>query len=293
MKNIKSFILPIIITAFLFSCSNDDIVTNNDTFTNNDNDSGDPAAAAEGNYFPSSTANYWKYNVSTLDNTTNDNIASQDSLYVVTETPPTLMLDVNDGLPANGPIIGLLSSGTLTKSNITLSLDGILELPAQLSDLVDFDIALNNFVLYNTEANINTQLASNTNTLTQDFNGFPLTIAYQLTSTALGFSESLMLNGTTYSNVVTSKLSLNLSVSTTINIAGIDFPLAILEPNDVLVSTNYYVEGIGLVRANSGTSYQISAAAITALENFGVVLPIPPSGSTTIDQIIDVFSVME
>lgn len=284
MKKFKLFILPIITLVFLVSCSSDETLSDN-------TDPGDPAV--EGNYFPSATGNYWKYDVSTTDNITNDNITSQDSLYVISQTITTLMLDVNNGLPANGPIIGLLSSGTLTKSNTTLSIDGVLEIPADISDLIDFDIALSNFVLYNTEASNNTQLAYNENTITQDFNGFPLTITYQLTSTALGFSDSLSLNGITYSNVVSSKIKLNLSVSTVINVAGINFPLTILAPQDLLVSTNYYTNGIGLVQADSSTNYQISATAITALETAGITLPIPASGSTTIDQVIGDYSVTE
>lgn len=271
--------------VFLVSCSKE--TTTNDVDTN----SGDPVVA--GNYFPSTTENYWKYNVSTTDNNTSENTISQDSLYVIIETEPTFILDANESLPANGPVIGLLSSGTLTKSDTSLSLDGVLQLPSELTDFVDFEIALDNFVLYNTEADINTQLASNTNTVTQDYSGYPLTITYQLTSTALGFSESLALNGITYSNVITSKLSLNLGVSTTVALGGLNIPLAILEPNDVLISTNYYAEGIGLVQANSETSYQISAAAIDAFEAAGVTLPIPPSGSTTVDQIIEDYFVME
>jgi len=284
MKNLRNFILPIITLVFLISCSNDDVV-------NFDNDTEN--IAVEGDYFPSQIGNYWKYDVSTTNNLTSNNTVSQDSLYLISESASTLMLDVNNGLPANGPIIGLLSSGTLTKSDTTLSIDGVLELPEELSEFVDFDINLDNFVLYNTEANNNTQLASNSNSITENFDGYPLTINYELTSTAVSFSETLSLNGNVYSNVIISKLALNLEVTTTINVSGIDLPLAILEPNDVLISTNYYVEGIGLVQADSNTSYQISDSAITALNAAGVTIPIPTSGSTTIDQVIDNYFVAE
>ncbi|MDG1715474.1 hypothetical protein [Lacinutrix sp.] len=287
MKNLKHIILPLIAMLFIVSCSED----NNDSNTNNNNNNG--GNIIEGNYFPSTVNNYWKYDVTSTDNTTNQNIVSLDSLYVVAETVTTAMLDVNDGLAANGPIIGLLASGTLTKSDTTLAVDGALELPAEITDLIDFDIALNNFILYNIEANNNTQLASNSNSITQDFNGFPLTIAYQLKSTALGHSENLNLNGTSFSNVVSSKMTLNLSVSTTITVAGISFPLSILNAQDILVSTNYYVEDIGLVQADSNTNYQISATAITALEAAGVNLPIPASGSTSVLQALADYSLAE
>jgi hypothetical protein len=285
MKNLKHIVLAFITMLFIVSCSED----NNENNTNNTTG----INTIEGNYFPSSLDNYWKYDVTSTDNTTNQNIVSLDSLYVINETATTAILDINDGLPANGPITGLLASGTLTKSDTTLAVDGALELPAEITDLIDFEIALNNFVLYNIEANNNTQLASNSNSITQDFNGFPLTIAYQLSSTALGYSENLELNGTLFSNVVSSKMTLNLSVSTTITVAGISFPLSILDAQDILVSTNYYVEDIGLVQADSNTNYQISATAITALEAAGVNLPIPASGSTSVLQTLADYSLAE
>lgn len=285
MKNLKHIVLAFITMLFIVSCSED----NNENNTNNTTG----INTIEGSYFPSSLDNYWKYDVTSTDNTTNQNIVSLDSLYVINETATTAILDINDGLPANGPITGLLASGTLTKSDTTLAVDGALELPAEITDLIDFEIALNNFVLYNIEANNNTQLASNSNSITQDFNGFPLTIAYQLSSTALGYSENLELNGTLFSNVVSSKMTLNLSVSTTITVAGISFPLSILDAQDILVSTNYYVEDIGLVQADSNTNYQISATAITALEAAGVNLPIPASGSTSVLQTLADYSLAE
>lgn len=286
MKRINYLILLFLALIITMSCSNDDD-TNSDT-TSDGEISNDSVS------FPSIINDYWKYDVPTINNDTNNTIVTQDSLYVTTQSASTFLLGVNNGLPANGPIIGLLSSGELTSSETTLSLDGTLEFPAEINDLIDFDIALTNFVLYDTEANSNTELASNSNTITQDFNGFPLTINYELTSTALGFDESLSLNGTLYSNVVSSKMVLNLSVSTVVEvIPGIPFTLNILDSQDILVSTNYYADAIGLVQANSNTSYQISATAITALEGFGITLPIPASGSTTINQIIVEYNVAE
>ena len=274
MKNIAYSIL-ILTIALATSCSSDD----------NINDTSNPGEfETNGNYFPSTPNDYWNYNVTNIDNTTNETIITQDSLYVVSNSQSTFMLDANNGIPANGPIIGLLSSGTLTNSNTTLVLDGALELPAEITDLIDFDIALNNFVLYNTEASINTVLASNTNTITQDFNGYPLTITYQLTSTALDFNENLSLNGVSYSDVVSSKLALNLSIATEINVFGFPIPLAILDPQDILVSTNYYAVGIGLVQANSNTSYQINPTAINTLAEAEITLPIPSSGSAIVNQ---------
>jgi hypothetical protein len=275
MKFSKHSILSIIALLFIFSCSEEEDST--DTTSNNNTET-------QGDYFPSAVGNNWKYDVTNTNNTTSDSFVNQDDLYVVTETATTLTLDVNDGLPANGPIIGLLSSGTLTKTPTTLSVNGTLDLPAQIADLIDIEITLSNFVLFNSDANNNAQLASNTNTIVQDFNGYPLTITYQLISTALAFDENLSLNGTTYAKVLSSKMVLNLSLSTTVTVAGIPLPLVILEPQDVLVSTNYYADGIGLVQANSNNDYQISATTIAALEGLGVTLPIPASASNTVLQ---------
>ena len=265
MKTKKIFYLFLITSLLITSCSSDD-------------DSNNPGEISQpGNYFPSSLNNYWIYDVMSTDNSINETTVSTDSLYVISETATTFTLDVNDNMMANGAMDSFLTNGILTPTENNLTLNGTLELPPEISDLVDFEINLSNVILYDTEATLGAELSSNSNTIEQDFNGIPISINYELTTNALGFSESMTLNGETYSNVISSDLKLNLSVIATIDVSGFPIDIAILESQDVLSITNYYVQSIGLVRSESESSYEIS----DAFQLTGIEIGVPVSGSTS------------
>lgn len=283
MKGYKKIILLSFLAVFALSCSDEGVQNPNNT----------NETATDGNYFPSTENDFWNYEVSNTDNTTSETITSNDSLYVVSETANTFMLDVNEGMPANGTMNGFLSSGSLTRTNTALILNGTLELPEEIASLFNFDITLNDFILFDASAVTNTELSANTNTISQDFNGLPITITYVLSTKALGNSENITLNDTLYNKVTASQLTLNISVSTIVSFGGFPITVAILDPQDILVSTNYFADTIGLVQATSQSNYQISDTAIAALEAAGQTLAIPTSGSSTNIQNLNTFFVTE
>lgn len=283
MKGYKKIILLSFLAVFALSCSDEGVQNPNNT----------NETATDGNYFPSTENDFWNYEVSNTDNTTSETITSNDSLYVVSETANTFMLDVNEGMPANGTMNGFLSSGSLTRTNTALILNGTLELPEEIASLFNFDITLNDFILFDASAVTNTELSANTNTISQDFNGLPITITYVLSTKALGNSENITLNDTLYNKVTASQLTLNISVSTIVSFGGFPITVAILDPQDILVSTNYFADTIGLVQATSQSNYQISDTAIAALEAAGQTLAIPTSGSSTNIQNLNIFFVAE
>lgn len=283
MKGYKKIILLSFLAVFALSCSGEGVQNPNNT----------NETATDGNYFPSTENDFWNYEVSNTDNTTSETITSNDSLYVVSETANTFMLDVNEGMPANGTMNGFLSSGSLTRTNTALILNGTLELPEEIASLFNFDITLNDFILFDASAGTNTELSANTNTISQDFNGLPIAITYVLSTKALGNSENITLNDTLYNKVTASQLTLNISVSTIVSFGGFPITVAILDPQDILVSTNYFADTIGLVQATSQSNYQISDTAIAALEAAGQTLAIPTSGSSTNIQNLNTFFVAE
>lgn len=283
MKGYKKIILLSFLAVFALSCSGEGVQNPGNT----------NETATDGNYFPSTENDFWNYEVSNTDNTTSETITSNDSLYVVSETANTFMLDVNEGMPANGTMNGFLSSGILTRTNTALILNGTLELPEEIASLFNFDITLNDFILFDASAGTNTELSANTNTISQDFNGLPITITYVLSTKALGNSENITLNDTLYNKVTASQLTLNISVSTIVSFGGFPITVAILDPQDILVSTNYFADTIGLVQATSQSNYQISDTAIAALEAAGQTLAIPTSGSSTNIQNLNTFFVAE
>lgn len=284
MTRNKKIIFLCISTALVISCSTEGVENSNNTTSE---------STVEGNYFPSVVNDFWNYEVSNTTNLDMETTLSTDSLYVVSQNTNTFMLEVNEGMPANGILCGILSSGNLTKSNTNLVLNGSLALPEEIASVFNFEITLNNLVLFDASAENNTLLSSTTNTISQDFNGLPVTITYLLSTKALGNFDNLSLNDTIYNTVTASQLTLNLSVSTTISFGGFPINITILEPQDILVSTNYFADTIGLVQASSEINYQISATAIAALEAAGQSLVIPDSGSSTNIENLMTFSVTE
>ena len=158
MKTKKIFYLFLITSLLITSCSSDD----------DSNNSGE--ISQPGNYFPSSLNNYWNFNVVNTDNDTNESTVSTDSLYVASETGTIFSLGVNDNMVANGTMDSFLTNGNLTPTENNLIFNGTLELPPEISNLVDFEINLSNVVLYDTEAALGAELSSNSNTIEQDFN---------------------------------------------------------------------------------------------------------------------------
>jgi len=230
------------------------------------------------------------YDVSNFNITTGENITSTDSLYIATETPNAFTFGVNDNMIANGTINSLLTSGSLTRTETTLSLDGDLALPQELADFIDFELMLNTIVLYDVQAGIGTELSTTTNTVTQMVGTFPVTITYTLTTTAQEFLESYTLLGQNYTNVATADLILTLEAATNIDVGGVSIPLPILNEQDVLVSTNFFAKDVGLIRAVTTTEYEIDPTAVSALEAAGVMLGVPTTSSSFNTQELTSFS---
>jgi len=104
---------------------------------------------------------------------------------------------------------------------------------------------------------------------------------------------SIIANGLVYNNIISSELVLNVSVSTTIDFAGFPITINLLEPQDAVVSTYHFANGIGMVKSISEINYQISDAAVTAIETAGQTLSIPTSGSFTSNENLNSFLIAD
>lgn len=276
----KTHFFSLLICLFLIvSCSDDD--------TNTDGPNGTGTPATNTNYFPTNLDSYWNYDVEINSTATTNPEFSTDQLTVASIDNSSFTLSANNGLPPNGTMSGILISGTLANTNSTLSLNGVLGLPAELADIIDFDITLNNAILYDTTAPNNSVLFTMSDQVTQDIQGIPLTLAYEVQSTGLNVYDTITLNGETYTNVVASEITLNLGAVATYDFNGFPISIDVLDPQDLLIVTSYYAENIGLVHAESQFDYEINATALAALANIGVNLTIPPTGSGTNVQVLN------
>ncbi|MDP3353995.1 MAG: hypothetical protein Q8S44_09665 [Flavobacteriaceae bacterium] len=261
MKKFK-IILALVASFYLTtSCSNDD----NNSVT--------------GDHFPSTVSNYWIYGVKSINNTTKTTVTSQDYLTVLSGNQINFNLGVNSGNLANGLMNSLLTIGSLNKTASALSIDGGLKIP-----IIGFDaltIPLSKAVLYDINAANNANLSTFSGTYTQDIQGFPLTFKYNLTFKKIQNLSSIKVNNITYSNVTATSIKLNMEISTTIKIQNINTTFPILKSKDILVTTSYYGDKVGLLSATSTIDFNLDATTLALLKQLNVTLTIPDSKSTT------------
>jgi hypothetical protein len=132
-----------------------------------------------------------------------------------------------------------------------------------LQDIFPLNIDLVNFVLLNSNATTNSVLSTVSGTVNQTYEGIPIAITYTLKSVSDGNLPSYVLpNGTIYNDIEKTKLTVNLSVSSTQTIPGTNFPVVIpiINAQDVLVSTQYYAKNVGMIYTKTNINVILNAA---------------------------------
>ncbi|AXO79023.1 hypothetical protein DZC78_01045 [Olleya aquimaris] len=278
--NFKQLITLLFLSLVIFNCSDDD----SDNTDNNE-------VAFTGNFFPLHLDNSWTYLVTDLNNNTNETSVNTDLLMVESESNTGYNLTVNQGDLANGIMSGILTSGELSLTETTLTSNGSIQLPIEGFDFeIEIDIAL----LYNTSAENETELSSQSGTFTQDIEGYPVTINYTLSSQQLQNLESYVVNTIDYQTVTSAKIALNLSASITITQFGISQSLPIVDSQEVLSIVSHYAKDIGLIQAEANISFSLNATILALLQQSGMDLStLPTSLSATNTQILTDFNITE
>lgn len=280
MKPLKPTLLFAICTV-IFNCSSSDLNDNNDL----------TEQQFSGDFFPLNMGNTWDYDVQNTDNDTNQTVTSTDFIEVESQTNTGFSLSVNqNGIP-NGIMSGILTSSALTRTETTLISNGTVELPI---DGFDLQIELENALLYNTQAANGELLSTQSGVFTQDFEEYPITINYTLTSTQLANLETLTVDNTTYNSITSANISLTLSVTTEVTF-GITQTIPILDDTTPVLSVNsYYAEDIGLVKAEATSGYTLNANTVSILEGISVDLSqLPTSLSALNNQTLISYSVTQ
>ncbi len=263
----KNTVLAVCMALMIIGCSSDDDNGNNGPVT------GDI-------YLPLATDNYWTYDVE-------GSAPGRDSLYVAEDvviSGATYKKMETENVPFG------FFSGSL-KGNGARYADGAVMVSGNaglnLGEAFPVEIALSNFVILRENAAANSQLSSVSGEITQVYDGYPLLIEYTLKSTAKETLENYTSpNGESYQDVKAVELTLNMSISSTIDLFGFPVTIPILAAQDVVVSKNYFSKNIGMVYTNTVISYE--------LEDFsqaGFTLPIPQSGSDTQQEFLATYSV--
>ncbi|WP_291138386.1 hypothetical protein [Flavobacterium sp. UBA7663] len=162
---------------------------------------------------------------------------------------------------ATGFYSSAFQNNKVRESNGKLLLTGDLAISAGVILPIDLDLTLNDFIIFNKNASNNQVLNSfpKTGTINETVNGYPLSINYSLQSYGGETLSSFTTNGITYTNVKSTKIKLNISITTVITVLGSPQTITALAAQDVLVSTQYLADGIGVVYTNTVTSYNLNS----------------------------------
>lgn len=240
------YLLSAVFSIFLISCSSDDS-GNGDNGGNGDN------TPTPDNSFtiPLTSGKYWTYDVVAQAGD------SRDSLYIsgdsIIGSTTYKRFEVKNNI-ATGFYSSSLRNNGVRESDNKLLLTGDLSLASGQQLPIDLDVSLTDFIIFKKNATLNEVLSTKNGTINQTVNGYPLTINYSLKSKG---GESIQNftspNNDVYTNVKTTKIVLNVSITT--NIGG--FQLPVLSPQDVLTSVQYVANGVGVVYTNTVTNYSI------------------------------------
>lgn len=261
-------ILYIALGFVLLSCSNDD--GNSTNLTTDFTDA-----------LPLNNGNYWTYDV--VGTTT-----TRDSLYISGDTiipPKTYKKFKNKNNIATGFYCTSVNNNGVKKESGKLVLSGDFSFGQGATLPVGLDLNLVDFIIFKEYATNGEVLNEKTGTFQQDFNGNPLTIEYKLKSIGgENFASFTSPNGDVYPNVKSTKIILNLKVTTTQVFAGIPVTITLLQPQDVVISSQYLSKNIGVVYTNTLTTYSLDASIATQLG-------IPPTNTETQEEFLDTFLV--
>lgn len=228
---------------------------------------------------PLSDGNSWVYNVAGTGITG----TPQDNLYV--EGNVTINGTVYKKMKTQATPIGFFS-GTLNNNAVRYD-DTKLFLTGDFSFLqnqglpITSTISLSDFIVFNKDASSGTQLDSQTGTLTETINSIPITLNYELTTTAGETLATKTVNGVTYNNVRV--VTIALSGEGTVVYSGITLPA--LAQQNLMTSNLYFVEGIGVINATTTYQYQLNATVAGFLPN------IPASNTSNLEEELDSYNV--
>ena len=247
-----------LVLFIFFSCSSED----------NESETTDPVLTAS-DFSPNSEGSYWVYNV---DSTSSDlpemDFSSIDSLYIVSTSNAAYILEANNGIGADGSMNSILTSGSLSTTDTTLTYSGALDLPIDI--VVDQALEISDLILIDLEADNGSVLSTIEGAFTEtiDIQGsmIPINVNFELFSAKEDLYDSKIVNGVSYTNVYEGTLNFNLSVTGTVTIFGFGQNINIIESQNILSIKYYYGANLGLLRAESEQGFELAPEVIALID---------------------------
>ena len=258
----KTIFVTVILFVFLTGCSTSVEIPN------------DPNNDVPTTFFPLSNGNWWTYKVQSQ-----APAFARDSLYVKSDTliNAVVFKKMKTKFASNGFYSTTLRNNGVRINGSSLKLSGSIEISAGLPAPIVFSVS--DFTFFKENGIQNELLTSSSGTFQQTIQGYPLRFSYTLSS----YFDGSLQNFTTatnksYVDLKKSKMVLNLKITYTI--PGLGVTAILLQPQDVVVSTQYYAKNKGMVFANTDINYALSSVP-------GVTLPLPSTGSQNQKEYLD------
>lgn len=266
-------IMLLLVGLSILSCSSDEVIT---ATTPPVNETSDFTTA-----LPLNNGNYWTYDVAGTTTT-------RDSLYISGDTiiaPNTYKKFKNRNNVATGFYCSSVNNNGVRKEGGKLLLSGNFSVGQGPALPVGLDLSLSDFIIFKEYATNGEILSVKSGSFQQTFSGTPLTIEYNLrTVGGDSFTSYTSPNGDVYSDVKSTKVILNLKVTTTQVIAGFPITVTVLQPQDVVTSTQYLSKSIGVVYTKTLTTYTIDP---TIAANLGI----PATNTQNQEEFLDTYLV--
>lgn len=264
------YLLTAVFSIFLLSCSSDDTTEESTTPLPDTNFS-----------IPLTNGKYWTYDVIAQAGNSRDSLyISGDSLIGSTTYK---RFETKDNI-ATGFYSSSLRNNGVRESDNKLLLTGDLSLASGQQLPIDLDVSLTDFIIFKKNAALDEILSTKTGTIQQTVQGYPLTINYTLKSKGgESISNFTSPNGDIFSNVRTSKILLNVSITMVQEFNGFPATITILSDQQILASTQYIANNIGVVHTNTVTSYSINQSIA---DQFGI----PASETQTQQEFLDTYN---
>lgn len=250
------------------------------TLSCSDDDSSDTTPSVTTSaYLPMADGNYWVYDVES------SVMNGHDSLYVANDTVigGTTYHKLKTGALPTGFFPGALRNNGVRAADGKLLLTGTATV--NFTEELPFSIAVDDFIMFDEYAAADTTLDTKTGTINQEIQGYDVDMNYVLTATALTPLASHTAGGQTYNNVKPVEMKLNVKVVINYPFQGMVLPVTIINTQDVVISTQYYAEGVGMVHAVTDFQYNMEELP----DN--VEVPLPQSAEENQEEILVDYSV--
>ena len=260
--------------VFILSCSDEAYDSN----TDNSNDT-------TADFSPSGDNDYWIYDVvSSSADVPEMNFTATDSIYISSIDENSFTLNANNNGVANGSMNILLTNGTISKTPTTLVFDGTIDIPQNLLDLgFTQDLSIENMTLLNLEASNNEEMFVQESNFSEtiDIMGtdVPVEISSRISTKKINFYTNETINDTNYNDVFEAEFALNIGIIGTFSVGGFTQTIPILETQDVMKVTYFYVNNMGLVRAETIQGISLSSQLIGLLNFLDIPLDFPANVS--------------